>query len=531
MSKVNKYPAVCILFMLILSACGSTPTPVVTPSAPISQASATPISTLKVPDEPSPTPSSPVPASQLFDIPWNESKVFETNLIPGDMAVLDQIAGATQYRIELNIPEDYQNIIGHEEALYTNRETQTLEDVYFRLFPNINGGGIQVENVRVNGEDAQTTLESANSAMKVALREPLEQGQQALFQLDFSLEIPREMGGNYGLFGYFDQILVLDLFYPAIPVFDENGWYKETPSGNGDLSYYDASFYLVRVKAPLPLVLATSGVEITQTEEGGQQVREYALGPGRDFSIAGSELFTVLSKYQGDTRINIYTSPNGAEGQNLALKAAQNALQIFGKRFGTYDYSEFDVIATPMRAGGVEYAGAVWINQQYFDLNSSTSGTPTSIYLESTVAHEAGHQWFYNAVGNDQFREAWLDEALVQYITGLYYLDVYGSAGFDGVRDSWYSRWNRVDMEQMPIGLPCGEYSDVEYGAIVYGRGPLFMQTLSETMGQANFDAFLKNYYQTYRWQIAQGTDFRQLAESQCNCDLTDLFDTWVYAQ
>jgi hypothetical protein len=531
MRKVKKYSVVLILFILFLSACAGSSTTPISPPAVAIQSSATPASVEQLTEAPSVTPPSPTQASRLFDAAWNDQAVYAKNLIPGDNAALDRIVGTTQYRIEIDIPADYQTIAGREEALYTNRETQTLEEVYFRLFPNVNGGGIRVENVRVNGEAAQTALESANSAMKVVLNEPLDQGQQVLFQLDFSLEIPREMGGNYGLFGYFDQILVLDLFYPAIPVFDENGWYKETPSGNGDLSYYDASFYLVRVKAPLPLVLATSGVEITQTEEGGQQVREYALGPGRDFSIAGSELFTVLSKYQGDTRINIYTSPNGAEGQNLALKAAQNALQIFGKRFGTYDYSEFDVIATPMRAGGVEYAGAVWINQQYFDLNSSTSGTPTSIYLESTVAHESGHKWFYNAVGNDQFREAWLDEALVQYITGLYYLDVYGSAGFDGVRDSWYSRWNRVDMEQMPIGLPCGEYSDVEYGAIVYGRGPLFMQTLSETMGQANFDAFLKNYYQTYRWQIAQGTDFRQLAESQCNCDLTDLFDTWVYAQ
>jgi len=531
MRKVKKYSAVLILFILFLSACvGSSTTPISPPTAVI-QSSATPASVEQLTEAPSVTLPSPTPISRLFDAAWNDQAVYAKNLIPGDNAALDRIEGTTQYRIEIDIPADYQTIAGREEALYTNRETQTLEEVYFRLFPNVNGGGIRVENVRVNGEAAQTTLESANSAMKVVLNEPLDQGQQVLFQLNFSLEIPREMGGNYGLFGYFDQILVLDLFYPAIPAFDDNGWYKETPSRNGDLSYYDASFYLVRVKAPAALVLATSGVEIAQTEEDGQQVREYALGPGRDFSVAGSELFTVASRQVGDTLLNSYALPDETDAQNLALKTAQNALQIFGKRFGSYEYSEFDVIATPMRAGGVEYAGAVWINQQYFDLSSSYSGMPAATLLESVIAHEAGHQWFYNTVGNDQAHEAWLDEALVQYITGLYYLDEYGSAAYTSLRDSWYQRWERVDLKQMPIGLSCKEYSEAEYGAIVYGRGPLFMQTLAEEMGQSNFDAFLQEYYRTFRWQVAYSTDFRGLAEAHCNCDLTELFDTWVYPQ
>src|SRR5439155_20499406 len=29
--------------------------------------------------------------------------------------------------------------------------------------------------------------------------------------------------------------------------------------------------------------------------------------------------------------------------------------------------------------------------------------------------HEVGHQWFYGLVGNDQYRDPWLDEALTNY--------------------------------------------------------------------------------------------------------------------
>jgi aminopeptidase N len=72
-------------------------------------------------------------------------------------------------------------------------------------------------------------------------------------------------------------------------------------------------------------------------------------------------------------------------------------------------------------------------------------------------------------------------------------------------------------------------YDDSSYGAIVYGRGPLFVELLAQTMGQENFDAFLHDYYQTFKWGIATGDDFKRLAEQHCACDLTPLFQEWVY--
>jgi len=91
--------------------------------------------------------------------------------------------------------------------------------------------------------------------------------------------------------------------------------------------------------------------------------------------------------------------------------------------------------------------------------------------IESVVAHEVGHQWFYNVVGSDQINEPWLDEAVDQYVTGLYFLDAYGKSGYDGYRSTWQSRWERVSRANIPIGMPAEKYQGKEYGAIVYGRG------------------------------------------------------------
>jgi aminopeptidase N len=76
--------------------------------------------------------------------------------------------------------------------------------------------------------------------------------------------------------------------------------------------------------------------------------------------------------------------------------------------------------------------------------------------------------------------------------------------------------------------MPAADYPGAEYSAIVYGRGPIFFQTLAETMGQAEFDKFLLEYARKYEWQISSTEDIRTTAEANCQCDLSPLFTQWV---
>ena len=78
--------------------------------------------------------------------------------------------------------------------------------------------------------------------------------------------------------------------------------------------------------------------------------------------------------------------------------------------------------------------------------------------------------------------------------------------------------------------MPTEDYNGQEYGAIVYGRGPIFLNELAQEMDQDTFDAFLRDYVETFSWQIASSEDFQDLAEQHCQCDLSPLFDEAVYA-
>jgi len=506
---------VCMVVVLAVTACS------VAPTSPPEEPTVAP--------EDTPTPTAIVSPDEMD---WDDRTVFGAGLVSAEQAVLEDLAGATVYHIDLLIPEDFNTLEGHQELLYTNREVVALEEIYFRLFVNTSGGRATVSEVEVDGQAVEGEYAFELSAFRLSLPSVLEPGDEVVIAMDFEIEVPREMGGNYGLFGYFDDILVLDEFYPVVSVYDDEGWNVEAPPAAGDLTYFDTSFYLVQVTAPSDLVVVASGIEVGRELQEGRQVLTLAAGPVRDFYLAASNRYTVLSQQVGETTVYSYAFPEYQDHASLALRYSVDAMKIFNRRFGPYPYVEFDVASTPMQALGIEYPGVAGMGLHLYDPQAEISGLPSQVLLQGGVAHEVAHQWFYNVVGNDQVDEPWMDEALTQYVTGLYYLDLGGGEAYSGWRGSWYDRWQRVEMADIPIGLPSGEYTDArEYGAVVYGRGPIFMETLADEMGEEKFGELLRDYYQSYKWGIGTGEAFRELAEEHCECDLTALFEAWVYAK
>ena len=499
--------------------------PPATPTA-VSTKLATAVST-STPLPPEPKPES-LPAPTLFDTSWDDREIYKSGLTASEHAALAETMGAPVYHIDLAV-ETPMLVNGRQEVLYTNQEEQPLDRIYFHQFANQLGGSIHISHVQVNGQPVETTQEA--SALCVPLAEPLPPGGQVVVQMDFQTNIPRgEDSTKYNVLAFEENILALAHFYPMVATFDSAGWHIEPSPPNGDETYSDAAFYRVRLTAPDSQVIAASGVEVEQQNMNGSQILSLAAGPARDFYIAMSEDFTIVSEQVGDIQINSYAPANKQAGAALAGQAAADALQIFTEQFGPYPYTEFDIVSTPTLALGIEYPGIVANALRIYDLEEQTgSGTPNSVFVESTTVHEVAHQWFYNLIGNDQINEPWLDESLTQYATWSYYAHKYGEPGQEGFGDSLEGRWARVEFAEVPIGLPADAYSGAEYGAIVYGRGPIFIDTLAQTMGQETFDAFMQDYNQVYRWEIATSGDFKTLAEMYCDCDLTQLFAEWVF--
>jgi len=383
--------------------------------------------------------------------------------------------------------------------------------------------------VKIDGNSVTPKYKLENSLMILPFAKPLGPNQSAILHMNFTVTVPQSVELNYGVLAYFDDVLALAHAYPMICVYDDEGWNAEIPPQSGDVTYADESFYLVKVTAPKGLTLVTTGQKISSDEAEQVQTLSVASGPARDFYLVASPHYSEISQTFGEVTIHSYAPEEFKKGAQMALDVASRAIKDYGAHYALYPYTEFDIVSTPTLALGIEYPGMVAIASRIYDVDKEYRGTPTKVYMESTVAHEVGHQWFYSLVGDDQLDDPWLDESLAQFATLQYYTDEYGESGARGFQASLEDRWAQVINKKIPIGLPVAKYSGREYGAIVYGRGPLFFVALRDEMGTEAFDAFIKDYTQTLSWDISTPQTLQSLAEKHCACDLQKIFDEWVY--
>jgi hypothetical protein len=477
--------------------------------------------------EPPANPGTIQPPPQSSD--WDDLSIYKDGLIPAEAARLNEYKGASIYHIDYTISDELTSLIGAQTVHYTNREDVPLTEAHVRLLPNVLNGEMTVSSVLVDGVNVEPVYSLANSLLRIPLDPGLPPGGSVDLSFEFSVNIPTEIESNYGILAYYNGVLTLAHTYPMIAVYDDEGWNAEIPPNQGDPTYADASFFLVNVDGPREVVLVGSGREVNREENGSRQIVTYAAGPARDFYVAASPDYELISRTDGGVTFNAYAPASMEAGAEMALNVAIEAFKVFGERYAPYPYTEFDIVSTPTYALGIEYPGIIAITEHIYDVEGVLSGDPSGVVMEATVAHEAGHQWFYNLVGNDQLDEPWLDESLTQFVTWQYYGDRYGSGGASGFEQSLQSRWSRLEDRSIPIGMPVADYDGAAYSAIVYGRGAFFFDALREKMGEETFNAFIKDYTESNAWGIGTSENMRRLAEQYCNCDLTDMFEEWVY--
>jgi len=456
---------------------------------------------------------------------------YRESLIDDEFAEHPELVERTVYHLHFEIGDPPSEIRARARIRFNNPAAQPIVEVPFFLYPNLTPGRLEVKSVSVDDTAVEPEFRDRRSRLLVRLPSALEPGRSASIAIDYDLTLPVAEQGEYGGFGYAGDVVSMAYCYPIIPAYQ--GWNHPMPVAYGDFIFNEVSFYLVQVSLPEGFVLAAPGAQLgsrrVQGHPGnGRREVVFALGPARDLYLALSRDFVVHSQQVGETEIRSYARKEEEAGSQRALSTAAAALKSFGSRFGVYPYRTLSLVSVPFASYGLEFPGIIMNARRLYDLDESFGGIPAPVLLESTTAHEVGHQWFYASVGNDQLLEPWLDEAPTQYATWLYYVDRYGISAAQGFFRSLEDRWDRVDRAEIPIGRPVSAYTPKEYGAIVYGRGPLFLHVLSEHMGEEVFDGFLREYTRAFEWDIVDLQNFEAAAEAACDCRLDELFDSWV---
>lgn len=499
-----------LTLVLLISACTTT---VVQPPAPTLAPSAAP--------GPSVAPTPPSTDKPIDLAPYRAA--MRSDFVKD----LDQFATATQYQIDLTIAPDLTTYTATQRVRYVNNETTPLAVVYFRLFPNTSSydGELTVNTLKVNGVDVKPIEELGKSALRIPIEPPLPIGTALDFELDYVTRVPTSsVAAGYNQFGLFSGVLALPNFYPQIPVFDDEGWNVELAPGMGDAVYSDSALYQVNILAPQDQVIAASGSCESQAAPDGQQRQRCVSGPMRDFMIAMSADFQVSSETVDGIKINSFYLPKNAVAGKRGLTVTVKSVMSYNQRIGPYPFTELDLVETPTTAGGIEYPGLIVVAKELYEESPS--------FQESATAHEAAHQWWYSLVGNDQVDEPWLDEALTQFTTALYYLDAHGQSGYDGyVKLGLQQRYDRVKGtdEDRRGDLPVAAYSGREYGAIVYGKAALFFDAVRQQVGDDKSNAWLQIYFNTHRYGIAAEADMLKAIETQLDAKtVEELMQQWI---
>ncbi len=471
----------------------------------------------------------PVPDSiSLPAADWDNLEPFRAAMRPAFAGDIDAFADANRYYIEASLDfEDGVAILrGAERVRYTNHSADTLSEIVFRLYPNLPalGGRMIVYQAEVNGAPVDPVLTERLSALALPLAEPLEPGDSVEMMLQFSVTAERGMNASYGQFGYQDEVFSGPEWYPVLSVYREDtGWWVERPTPTGDAVFSETGLYETYLTVPKDFIVVMSGSEIESfAVDENRTTYHYVSGPMRDSILVASPAFGKLSEMVDDITVNVFFWPGGEAAAESVLTQATDSVRIYNENFGPYPFAEFDVAET-FNYTGIEYPGVVVI--------ADGNWVRGNAFLETTVAHEVAHQWWYSLVGNNQVDEPWLDESLTSYSEYVYARNVYNERRAQEQRESdqdYYNFYRGSGAPDLPLDLPVTSYTDSNYGVIIYTKGPLFYAELENLLGREKFLEAVQLYFERNRYRVVEPKDVLDAFEDATGENLDAIFYQWV---
>lgn len=391
----------------------------------------------------------------------------------------------------------------------TSRETATA-------YPNgVDYGGIEVARVAVSGAEQEIKIAGTDADI-LAVEASVQPTKSVDIDIDFVLTLPN-IRHRFGKFG---ENVNLGNFYPIACMYREGAFVTDPYYAIGDPFYSDIANYQVTVTVPEGLTVAMTGTSVSETNDGKTRVQSSAKAV-RDFAAVIGRFERVSGERNGVQVDYFYTADSDP---NASLQAALDSIETFSEQFGDYPYERYTVVETAFLQGGMEYPQLVMISD----------ALGPELYRDAII-HETAHQWFYGLVGNDQVRYPWLDEALAEYATSLFYRwrPDYQIDFDDRIADAMGGLILYCDLYkksgQSTAMKAVDAYTDTtEYTYMTYVKGSLLLDSLRRTIGDDAFGKGLKQYVADYRFKIATPDDLIACFEKASGRELKPFFDSWT---
>ncbi len=475
------------------------------------------------------------------------------------------------YRIEASLDEEGETLRARARFRYTHNGPGALDTLYFHQHlnafrPNSAWARRDLEFGESRFSDLgpqehaferllSVTLDGApldflypgapdSTVVAIPLPHPLREGERITLVLDWEARPstrPRRQGRR-GRHYDFAQ------WYPRIAVFDEQGWQVQPllPQGEfyGEFATFDVTLDLaadqVMAATGVPLAgdpgwagAAAPGTSLPPVRSGFYgDIPEEPLGllgqapePGRKqvrwhaedvhhFAWTTNPDYTYEGGNLEDISIHVLYQPGDEDawGGGVAVNRTVNAVSWLQTVFGPYPYPQVSNVHR-IEGGGTEFPMMV--------MNGSAS--------QGLITHEVGHIYAHGMLANNEWRDAWLDEGLVTFVTSWYSEEV------DGAEGIWERTLARVatfedGASPQPVATPSADFlSPRSYSTYSYTKGAVVFHMLRELMGWDDFRRFTQLYFRDNRFEHVTEYDLQLAAETIYGSDLSWFFHQWLH--
>lgn len=451
----------------------------------------------------------------------------------------------SQYNITLDINAETKSVVGNLNLTYINNSEDVLKNVMFHLYPQFFEEGntdkvvsstilndaypngmsyaeFDVDRVQVAGQDVTVVYSGeCDGILDVTLPSSILPSNSVDISINFSFSLPN----CEHRFGYGDNTINLANFYPIACVYENGEFDLSGYNSNGDPFYSEMSNYVVDVVLDRDYVVAGTGTKANESIVDGRKHITFNANVVRDFALIASDKFEVRSGKAGDVTIEYYYFND--EHADQSLQAGVDAIETFSNLFGDYPYSSFSIVKTDFIYGGMEYPNLVMISADIENVDD---------YM-NVIVHETAHQWWYGLVGNDEYQYPWLDEALTEYSTLLFYDNNDGyNLTHSQMLNAYKSNYTLfITVYQDVLGdidtsmRAIDEYdTEPEYTYCTYVKGVLMYESLYQLIGEDKFLDGLKNYFNSKKYTNATPEDLISSFESASKTELDSFFDSWI---
>ena len=373
----------------------------------------------------------------------------------------------------------------------------------------------------------------------VALPAAVGPGEEIALRVRWQAHVPRTFARTGAIGNYY----FIAQWFPKVAVFEGDRWAAHQFHANTEF-YSDYGRYDVRMTVPRGWMLGATGTEQARSDNpDGTTTHHYAQDDVHDFAWTTSPSYvehrrTFNHASLPSVEMRLLMQPEHAGQEDRHFDATAAALRYYGEWYGPYPYGHVTIVdpAYQSEAGGMEYptlftAGTNWLAPR-------ESNTP-----ESVTVHEAGHQFWYGLVGNNEVEHAWMDEGLNMFSEArtLWTTDrpYYHVERFFGGFIPWQFRDIRLKRETdgnlVELYRPAAEGDDPStptwrywpetHWGISYSKTALWLHTLERHLGWETLQRILSTFFQRWQFRHPRADDFFAVANEVSGRDLTWFFD------